>query len=158
MSLEVNGVKLSDVTVDYLSTIMWAETVLLPVPEEELVNDCMDVDEGHVLHGVSEHDSLEVSFSLDDFTVESLEGAEDDCIKFFDRANTAGLIERAHRFGDDAQIARDFCLTRQGHGVGFWDGDYEDDTDDVGSPLSELAAEFGECYVCIGDDCRLHIG
>ncbi len=74
MSIEVNGVVLSDMTAQYLETILWAETVYLPVPNEELINDCMDVDEAHPLHGVTEHDYLEVSFSLADFTVKSLEG------------------------------------------------------------------------------------
>ena len=155
--LEVNGVKLSDVTVQYLETILWAETVSLPVPEEELVNGCMDVDLDHPLCGVSKSDHLDDHFCINDFTVELLERAERDCVKFFDRAKAAGLIERAHRFADDTTIAYDFWLTRQGHGAGFWDGNYRDDVDDVGSALSPVAVEFGECSVIIGEDGRVHL-
>jgi hypothetical protein len=42
---------------------------------------------------------------------------------------------------------RDFWFTRQGHGCGFWDGDWRDGEDDVGDELTEAADAFGECYV-----------
>lgn len=37
----------------------------------------------------------------------------------------------------------DFWLTRNGHGAGFWDGDWEDP---AATRLSESAKEFGEQY------------
>jgi hypothetical protein len=131
---------------------------MLPVTEEDLVDGCMDVDEDHPLRGISESDPLDRHFGIDDFTVESLERAKEDCDDFFDQAYDKGLIDRAHRFADDSRIAHDFWLTRRGHGAGFWDGDYKDDTDDVGTPLSELAGTFSECCgVFIGEDGRLDI-
>jgi len=159
MSLKVNGVMLSEAMVSYLETILWAETCMLPVPEEELLADgCMDVDLAHPLCGVSESDNLDDHFSIDDFTVESLEKAKKDCDDFFNRADNDGLTDRAYRFANDCQIAHDFWLTRKGHGAGFWDGDYRDDTDDVGSPLSKLSVKFNECcHVIVGEDGCLHI-
>jgi len=157
MSTKVNGVVLSDITARYLETILWAETVLMPVPDDELVDGRMDVDKDHPLHGIVEGFPLDEYFGLDDFSDESLERAESDCAEFFDRIDDADLLERANRFADDEHIAYDFWLTRQGHGAGFWDGDYKDDTDNVGDALSEVAAEFGECYVVVGEGGQLHI-
>jgi hypothetical protein len=157
MSIIVKGVVLTDAMVQYLESILWAETCMLPVTEEELVDGCMDVDEDDLLHGISESDPLDDHFGIDDFSVESLERVREDWGDFFDQADNDGLIDRAYRFTDDEQIAHDFWVTRQGHGVGFWDGDYKDDTDDVGSPLSKLAEKFGECNVFIGQDGCLHI-
>ena len=158
MSIKVNGVLLSDSVVGYLETILWAETCMLPVPEEELVDGCMDVDDDHPLHGISESDPLDAHFGIDDFTVESLEKAKEEVGDFFDQADDAELIARAHRFADNSRIAHDFWLTRQGHGAGFWDGDYQDDTDNVGDALSELSRKFSEfCNVFVDEDGCLHI-
>jgi len=157
MSIKVNGVVLSDATAQYLETILWSELIHLPISEKELVDHCMDVGKDHPLSGVSENDNLDAHYSLDDFTVEALEGAEHDCSEFYDRADNDGLIERAYRFADDSQIGHDFWMTRQGHGAGFWDGDYKDDTDDVGVALTDITKEFGECYVFVDEDGWLHI-
>jgi hypothetical protein len=157
MPMQVNGVLLSDVAIQYLETILWAETCMLPVPEEELVNGRMDVDLDHPLCDVYESDPLDTHFGINDFTAESLERVREDVGDFFDQAEHADLIDRAHRFADDERIAHDFWLTRNGHGAGFWDGDYKDDTDDVGEPLSELARTFSECNVIVGEDGCLHI-
>lgn len=37
----------------------------------------------------------------------------------------------------------DFYLTRNGHGAGFWDGDYPDE---VGRKLTDIAHGFGEVW------------
>ena len=153
----VNGIKLSSRTIQYLETILWAETVMLPVAEEELIDDCMDVAREHPLHDVSECDPLDHHFSLEHFTEESLCQAESDCEAFFDRLNKAGLADRASCFADDDQIAHDFWLTRNGHGAGFWDGDYCDDFDDVGDLLSAIADGFGGRDVGVTPSGRVEI-
>lgn len=40
---------------------------------------------------------------------------------------------------DDNAIEHDFFLTRNGHGSGFWDGDYQN-----GDELSKIAESYGE--------------
>jgi hypothetical protein len=49
----------------------------------------------------------------------------------------------SHLYSDEeiemGHIEHDFFLTRNGHGAGFWDGDY-----DKGIELSEIAKSFGE--------------
>jgi hypothetical protein len=50
-------------------------------------------------------------------------------------------------------VAHDFWLTRNGHGAGFWDGDYPV----TGDRLCELAKKFGECELYISDANEIEI-
>ena len=50
-------------------------------------------------------------------------------------------------------MAHDFWLTRNGHGTGFWDGDYPE----TGDRLTELAKKFGECNLYVTDDNEIEI-
>lgn len=43
----------------------------------------------------------------------------------------------------------DFWLTRNGHGAGFWDGDWAEPT---ATKLYELSKRFGQMDVYLGDD------
>ncbi len=45
------------------------------------------------------------------------------------------------------RVGHDFWLTRQGHGAGFWDGDWPEE---IGEKLTALAEQFGQvdCYAC----------
>lgn len=52
----------------------------------------------------------------------TIERIKADCDKF--RANNADLIAQAEEHQSTSHIAHDFWLTRNGHGAGFWDGDY----------------------------------
>ena len=50
-------------------------------------------------------------------------------------------------------VGHDFWLTRNGHGAGFWDGDYEKE---IGIKLTELSQQFGECHAYVGDDNKIY--
>lgn len=41
-----------------------------------------------------------------------------------------------------SRAGHDFWLTRNGHGAGFWDGDWEEK---AGASLTEISKSFGEC-------------
>lgn len=70
-----------------------------------------------------------------------------DCRSFLEQAKD--LIE-----GEDlTTVAHDFWLTRNGHGAGFWDGDYPEN----GDKLSALSREFGEVDVYVGDDGKVYL-
>jgi len=45
-----------------------------------------------------------------------------DCAKF--QSDNAELLTPAREYQSTSHIAHDFWLTRNGHGSGFWDGDY----------------------------------
>jgi hypothetical protein len=53
----------------------------------------------------------------------------------------------------NGNIAHDFWLTRNGHGAGFWDGDYPE----CGDRLTELSKKFGECNLYISDAGEIEI-
>jgi hypothetical protein len=88
---------------------------------------------------------LDSNFSIDDIDNEAQEKAHADCKSFIEQAGD--LLEGL----DDSQVASDFWLTRNGHGAGFWDGDYEEE---VGQKLSDLSHTFGEVdlYVVVYSD------
>jgi len=56
-----------------------------------------------------------------------------------------------------AEIARDFWLTRNGHGTGFWDNQGKSWDDDAAKTMTDMAKKFGEQHVYVGDDGRLHL-
>ncbi len=47
----------------------------------------------------------------------------------------------------------DFWLTRNGHGAGFWDGDWPEPR---GERLTEACESFGEVWLYVGDDNRIY--
>jgi hypothetical protein len=49
--------------------------------------------------------------------------------------------------------AYDFILTRNRHGCGFWDGDWEES---MGAKLTDLCRKFGELSILVGDDGLLY--
>jgi len=141
---------LDDFVEDYLLTALWAETVLLPCGEDEIVDGCMDVDENHPLHEVYECEPLDKYFQVTDFDADARALARTDCERFLGMIDSAGLLERALECGD---IAHNFWLTRNGHGAGFWDGDFAD----IGDELSDIAKDFGDCTVLTNDDGSLSL-
>lgn len=75
-----------------------------------------------------------------------------DCAKFEDAA--IAILNAADYCSGDFPIAHDFWLTRNGHGAGFWEGDYPEP---IASQLTTLAKGFGECNLYIGDDGKLYV-
>ena len=122
-------------TIAYLECALWAET-----------------DNADESGGVP----LDSNYGLDDFTPEAIKRAITDCRKF--QAENAALLQKAHynndEFSDDEMAGHDFWLTRHSHGAGFWDRELGE----VGDKLTEACKAFGECWVVVGDDGRLHIG
>ena len=48
-------------------------------------------------------------------------------------------------------VGHDFWLTRNGHGAGFWDGDWKN-----GYALTEAAKSFGGIDLYVGDDGKIY--
>ena len=72
-----------------------------------------------------------------------------DCRSFYRRfgpfIDTAG--------GTDEQAGHDFWLTRNGHGAGFWDGDWPEPYADI---LTTGAKNYGEFQTYLGDDGKIY--
>jgi hypothetical protein len=142
MPTRINGIDCDDFTVSYLGTALWSSTVMLPVPEGELVNGCMDVDDQHPLHGIAEWDHCDEHFCCEDFTEDALRAAVADCAQFQEE-NGSDLCDE-----DDGHAGHNFWLNRNGHGAGFWDGDYEEEK---GNRLSAACEDYTELYICVGE-------
>ena len=87
-----------------------------------------------------------------DPTPETIARMKADCAAF--QANNAALLEQANEYATDAQQGHDFWLTRNGHGAGFWDGDYPQE---LGDALTTASKGFGECDMYIGDDGKIYL-
>lgn len=83
--------------------------------------------------------------SLEDMDIapETLEEMEKDCDDFVE---SFGHLFEGY---DDAQAGHDFWLTRNGHGAGFWDGDYDEPE---ATELTDAAKAYGEYTLYVGDD------
>lgn len=89
---------------------------------------------------------LDKNYGPEDIAPESLSVMEQDCAKF--------QTDNADDIGSDLERAgHDFWLTRNGHGAGFWDGDWPEEVSDR---LTEAAEAFGEVDLYVGDDGTIY--
>ena len=90
---------------------------------------------------------LDKNYSVNDIAAEAVEKASTDWAAFIKQAGS--LLDDL----DLTDVAHDFWLTRNGHGSGFWDGDYEKE---IGEKLTQISKEFGSVDLYIGDDGKLY--
>lgn len=99
---------------------------------------------------------LDTNYSLDGFAPEALLRAIKDCAEF-EENNAADIRDGATGHNPNsaivAQAGHDFWLTRNGHGAGFWDGDW---SEPQASRLTEASDAFGEVNLYVGDNGRLY--
>ena len=93
-------------------------------------------------------DHLDANYSIDDFDTKTLEKLELELDLFIEKAGS--LLDGL----DLTYVAHDFWLTRNGHGAGFWDGDY---TKVLGEKLTDLSKQFGEIDLYVGDDNKIYV-
>ena len=86
----------------------------------------------------------EESWAFDELHESALRKIKEDCAEFCADQKTLDMID-----GEERAAGHDLWLTRQGHGCGFWDGDWPDD---VGEYLTKRAKALGECWPYKGDD------
>lgn len=97
---------------------------------------------------------LDSNYSASDIDADTLAKMRADCEEF-ERRNAVYLgWEWFNGNGNaTAQAGHDFWLTRNGHGAGFWDGDWSKPADEI---LTNSAESFGEFNLYIGDDGRIY--
>lgn len=119
----------------------------------------------------TEQDELNDSTELGEMT---LTEAKAECAEFIKRAGSlVDLVSGADGYGSHldcgtehpeyAAMGHDLWLTRNGHGVGFWDraelcAVELADGSNLGDALSNVACTMGEQSVCAGDDGLVYIG
>ena len=89
---------------------------------------------------------LDKEFDIQDLSMDAINEIMEDCTDF--------QADNADDIADDLrQAGRDFYLTRNRHGAGFWDGDW---SDDIGKRLTDKAHTYGTQGLYVGDDGRLY--
>lgn len=102
---------------------------------------------------------LDAQYNISDLADETLKTMMEDCDKF--ESMVMPILEctddetRSECCKDWSDFGHDFWLTRNGHGSGFWDGDYPEK---LGDDLTDAAHRFPECNLYIGDDKKIYIG
>ena len=99
-------------------------------------------------------DSLFDRYGLDDIDSKTLSEMKQDCERFIEGLDDliSPLVEDNYVFDDD-QAGHDFWLTRNGHGAGFWDGDWPEAIETI---LDDRAKSFRTFDLYIGDDGKIH--
>jgi len=90
---------------------------------------------------------LDSNYGIHDLHPDALAAITDDCRKF-QKEHAADIS------GDLSAAGHDFWLTRNGHGAGFWDGDWPKD---AGDRLTAASEKLGEVYLYVGDDGKLYV-
>ena len=92
---------------------------------------------------------LDKNYGPNDLAPECLETMKADCAKFQEE-NTDDIATYEDRtYTAEEMGGHDFWLTRNGHGAGFWDGDWPEPS---GERLTEASRPFGEVNLYVGDD------
>ena len=104
---------------------------------------------GRAFTGTALDLSAETAAEREQFTLANMDARTVDAIRqqcdVFVEQN-ADILEELNV--PDDMIGHDFYLTRNGHGVGFWDRGYGE----LGNMLTDAAQEFGSFDLYLGDD------
>jgi hypothetical protein len=91
--------------------------------------------------GDGEQSELTDAHTISDLAPETLATMVKDCANF-QRQHYALISD------DITQAGHDFWLTRNGHGAGFWDGDWPE----YGDVLTKFCEAYREVTLYVGDD------
>lgn len=94
---------------------------------------------------------MDQHFDKSDIHPDSMEKIKEVCEKFF--TENVELMETIGATYSSQSHGHDFWLTRNGHGVGFWDRGYGE----AGDILTEKCKPYGESYWYLGDDGKIHV-
>lgn len=137
---EIAAATLSTFARQYLATALWSSHITYGVAEEDLTPEQAE----------DERRPMDDKYTLSDLAAETIAAAVTDCATFRENARAAGVDVDAW---DDSQAGHDFWLTRNGHGAGFWDGDWPEPDASI---LTRLSKQAGEVNLYVGDDGRIY--
>jgi len=109
-----------------------------------------------------ENDDLTAVRGFSDLAPETLAAIIEDCREFQkqtapERDNGSALwryLEHGRAEESRAKMGRDFWYTRNGHGAGFWDGDWPEP---YASQLTTAAKDFHMQDAYLGDDGKVYL-
>lgn len=107
-----------------------------------------------------EHVNLDDDHDTDDIEEATLKQMRENCEKFWETGlpliNEEEDNHTFRRGSDGSDIyqsaGHDFWLTQNGHGAGFWDGDWPTH----GEALTEMSKVFSEMNLYVGDDGKIY--
>lgn len=126
MTVKIGGIQVDTFTWNYITALFWTSD------ETDFPEYCYSGE-----FSINEQDVARLS-------PDTLFRVIDDCTKFEELAQVMFDATPA----DCATHGADFCLSRNGHGAGFWDRGYGA----VGDALHAIAKSFGEFNLYMGDD------
>lgn len=91
-------------------------------------------------------------YGFSDLAPETLAQIIADCARFKNHVVHIQPLMGDGGFPDEAQAGRDFWYTRNGHGCGFWDGDWPEP---YATELTVASDLFGTRDVYLGDDGKV---
>lgn len=133
--------KLSPFTRAALGTLVWSEN-----DEDGSDNPPPLLNDAPGTHYAS---GADVDTEQFDFDEAGLKEFAQDCDDFWDDVVNTGL----DNLGPEDSYASDFIFTRNGHGCGFWDGDWPSPAD---KKLTKIAEAYGTVGLYRGDDGKLY--
>jgi hypothetical protein len=89
-----------------------------------------------------------------EFAPAALEGIKSACEAFYPFILLQISVLQGSPSMWDEQAGHDFWLTRNGHGAGFWDGDWPEP---AATELTDAAHAAGEISAYLGDDGFIHL-
>ena len=120
----------------YLRTALWSSTINEGTYDEP---------------GERDGESFDRYFSPKDFDSEALEILRAHCLSFW--SQTWYYISHEKPAQDASQAGQDFWLTSNGHGSGFWDGDWKV----YGDMLTKMAKCYPEINLTITSEGKVGI-
>jgi hypothetical protein len=124
----------------YVETALWSTSIGedFAAQWQERYNECFTADTSMTSFG----------FTIEDLDSSAYLTMEEDCRSF-----VTDNEEIMHNL-DAGQAGHDFWLTRNRHGAGFWDGDYDES---VATCLTDAAHVYGSQELYVTNDERIYI-
>lgn len=98
-------------------------------------------------------DPLDANYDISDIDEATLDKMVADAADFQEKYGSLIDGEKLNgRYGNREQAGHDFWLTRNGHGAGFWDGDWPE----YGDALTKASKTYGEFDLYVGDDGSIY--
>jgi triacylglycerol esterase/lipase EstA (alpha/beta hydrolase family) len=95
-----------------------------------------------------DEEPLDSKYDFSDIDEDSLQAEVENVQQFWSEATELHLTDWCNK----DEFTYDFWLDRNGHGTGFWD---RCPNKTIGRQLSDMAKQYGHCYLLEGDDGTL---
>ena len=100
---------------------------------------------------------LDSKYGIEDLSEECLKQMQEDC-KAFQESNAQWLVPEHMMVSNHSGTAlirggHDFWLTRNGHGAGFWDGDWSVESN---LAMTQCSKAYGSVDLYVGDDGKIY--